>query len=130
MRGAIRVIFLVEDDGHLGPSEPCQGGEGVNSVHLPLGDATLLAGLIRLGASKDHEAVLGLGELIVFFLGTIRRVASLQGRLLGLALLAEGAMNVALHGSIVLEEILHFPPWKAQGASSAFLKCSGHVPHP
>jgi len=48
-------------------------------------------------------------NLVVFFLGTVCRVASLQGKLLGLALLAKGAMDVALHGSVVLEEMLHLP---------------------
>jgi hypothetical protein len=31
----------------------------------------LLAGFIRLGAPEDHEATIGLGELIVFLLGTV-----------------------------------------------------------
>ena len=66
------MVFLVEGDGRLGPSEPCRSGEGVNGVHLLLGDVVLPAGLVRLGAPKDHEAALGLGELIVFLLGTVR----------------------------------------------------------
>jgi len=65
MRDVIGVIFLVKGDGRLGPSEPHQGGEGVNSVHLLLGDVALLAGLIRLGAPEDHEAAISLGELSV-----------------------------------------------------------------
>jgi hypothetical protein len=76
---------------------------GVNGIHLLLGDAVLSVGFVRLGALEDHEAALSLGELIVFLLGVIRRVAGLHGRLLGLALLAEGATNVALHGSIVVD---------------------------
>jgi hypothetical protein len=58
---------------------------GVNGIHLLLGDAVLSAGFICLGALEDHEAALSLRELIVFLLGAIRRVASLHGRLLGLA---------------------------------------------
>ena len=77
MRDAIRVILLVKDDGCLGPSEPCQGCEGVNGVHLLLVDVALLVGFIRLGALEDHEATLGLGELVVFLLGTVRWVAGL-----------------------------------------------------
>jgi hypothetical protein len=73
----IRVIFLVEGNGHLGPSELRRGGEGVNGVHLLVGDVALLVGFISLGAPEDHEAALGLGELIVFLLGTVRRVTSL-----------------------------------------------------
>jgi hypothetical protein len=72
MRDAIGVIFLVKGNGHLGPSEPHQGSEGVNGVHLLLGDATLPIGFICLGAPEDHEAVLGLGKLIVFLPGTVR----------------------------------------------------------
>ena len=79
----------------------------MDSVHLLLGDAVLPAGLVRLGALEDHEAALGLGELIVFLLGAIHRVTSLRGRLLGPALLAEGATDVALHGGAILEKMLH-----------------------
>jgi hypothetical protein len=50
MRDEIGVIFLVKGNGHLGPSKPRRGGEGVNGVHLLLGDAALPAGIIRLGA--------------------------------------------------------------------------------
>jgi hypothetical protein len=70
----------------------------VNSVHLHLGDVALLAGLVRLGALEDHEAPLGLRELDILLQGAICQFASLWGRLLGLALLAEGAMDVALDG--------------------------------
>jgi hypothetical protein len=124
------VIFLVEGNGHLGPSKLRRGGEGVNGVHLLVGDVALLVGFISLGAPKDHEAALGLGELIVFLLGTVRRVTSLWGKLLGLALLAEGATDVNLHGRVVLEEMLWLPPVEGQGASSAFSKCSVCAPHP
>ena len=65
----IGVIALVERDGHLGPSEPHQDGKGVNGVHLLLGDVALSAGFVGLGALEDHEASLGLQELIVFLLG-------------------------------------------------------------
>jgi hypothetical protein len=119
------MVFLVEGDGRLGPPEPRWGSEGVDGVHLLLGDAALPAGFIRLGAPEDHEAALSLGELVVFLLGTVRQVTGLRGRLLGLALLAEGAMDVALHGSVVLEKMLCLPSWNGQGDSSTFLKCFG-----
>jgi hypothetical protein len=89
MWNVIGVILLVEGDGHLGPSELGQGGEGVDNIHLLLDDAVLPAGLVRLGALQDHEAAIDLRELAVFLLGIVCRVAILQGRLLGLALLAE-----------------------------------------
>jgi hypothetical protein len=54
MRDAVRVVLLVKGDGHLGPPEPRRGSEGVDGVHLPLGDAALLVGFICLGAPKDH----------------------------------------------------------------------------
>ena len=73
----------------------------MDSVHLLLSDATLPAGLVRLGVLEDHEALLGLGELGVFVLGIIRRGVSLLGRLLGLVQLAEGATDVAPHGCAV-----------------------------
>ena len=99
-------------------------------VHLLLGDAALPVGLIRLGAPVNPEAALGLGELVVFFLGAVRQDAGLWGRLLGLSLLAEGATDVALHGSAVLQKMLHLPPWNGQGDSSAFLKCSRRAVRP
>jgi hypothetical protein len=70
MRDVIGMILLVEGDGHLG-------------------DAALPARFIHLGAPKDHKVALALGELVVFLLGTVRQVAGLGGRLLGLALLAK-----------------------------------------
>jgi len=79
----------------------------VNGVHLLPGDTVLPVGFILLGALEDLEAALGLGELIVFLLGAIHRVTSLRGRLLGPALLAEGATDVALHGGAILEKMLH-----------------------
>jgi hypothetical protein len=82
----------------------------VDNVHLPLGDAALSAGFICLGAPKDDEAALDLGELVVFLLGTVCRVVNLWGRLLGRALLVEGAKDVALHGNTVLEKMLCLPP--------------------
>ena len=81
----------------------------MDGIHLLLGDVAL-ARFICLGALEDHEATLNLGELIVFLLGTVRRVAGLRDRLLGLALLAEGATDVAPHGSAILEEVLCLPP--------------------
>ena len=77
MRDMIGVIFLVKGDGRLGSLKPRQGSESVNNVHLLLSDAALPVGHIRLGSPKDHEAVLGLRELIVFFLVTTRRVTGL-----------------------------------------------------
>jgi hypothetical protein len=106
MRDTIGVIFLVKGDGCMGPSEPHRSSEGVNDIHLLLGDATLLAGFVGLGALEDHEAALGLWELVVFLLGASCWVIGLQGRHLGLALLTEGATDVALHGSVVHEEVL------------------------
>jgi hypothetical protein len=82
----------------------------VNGVHLLLGDTTLPAGFVGFEASKDHEAALGLWELIVFLLGASCWIIGLQGWLLGLALLANGATDIALHGSIVLKEGLCLPP--------------------
>ena len=98
----VGVVFLVEGDGHLGPLKLCRCGEGVDTVHLLLYDVALPAGFIGLGAPKDHEAALGLRKLIIFLLGAIRWVVGLRGRLLGLALLAEGAIDVALHDGAVL----------------------------
>jgi hypothetical protein len=109
MRDAIRVVLLVKGDGRLGPPEPRRCGEGVDGVHLPIGDATLPVGFICLGAPKDHKAALDLGELVVFLLGVVYQVVGLQGRLLGRALLAKGAKDVALHGSTVLEKMLRLP---------------------
>ena len=105
MRDTIGVVFLVEGDGHLGPLELCRGGEGVNSVHLLLGDAALY-----------------LRELGVFLLGASHWVPSLQGRLLGLALLAKGATDVALHASTVLEEVLCLPPMEWAGGLEPLLE--------
>jgi hypothetical protein len=83
----------------------------VDGAHLLLSDTALPTGFIHLGAPKDHEVVLGLGELVVLLLGIVRQVVSLQGRLLGLALLAKGAMDVALHGSTFFEKMHRLPPW-------------------
>jgi hypothetical protein len=69
MRDGIGVVLLVEGDGRLGPSEPCQSGEGVTGAHLLLSDAALPAGFVGIGAPEDHEEALGLGELSVFLLG-------------------------------------------------------------
>ena len=74
------MVFLVEGDGRMGPPEPHRGSEGVDGVHLLLGDAALPVGLMRLGAPEDHEAALGLRELVVFLLGSISWVISLWGR--------------------------------------------------
>ena len=94
----------------------------MDGVHLLLDDLALLVGFIRLGAPKDHGAALGHGELLIFFFGTVHQVASLWGRLLGLALLAEGAMDVALHGSIVLEKMFWLPPMERVGGLEHLFK--------
>jgi hypothetical protein len=122
MGDAIRMVFLVEGDGHLGPQEPGQGDEGVGDIYLLLSDAALPAGFIRLGAFEDHEAALSLGEHVVFLLGAVHRVASLQGRLLGLALLFEGATDVAFHGGTILEKMLYLPPMECVGGFERLLK--------
>jgi hypothetical protein len=116
------MVFLVEGDGRLGPLEPHRSGEGVDSVHLLLSDVALPAGFICLGALEDHEAKLGPGECIVFLLGIVRRVASLWGRLLGLALLVEGATDVALHGGTILEKMLCLPLVERAGGLERLLK--------
>jgi hypothetical protein len=77
MRDAIEMVFLLEGDGCLGPPEPCQGSEGVDDIHVLFGDAMLSAGFICLGALEDHEAALGLGELVVLLLGAACWVTSL-----------------------------------------------------
>jgi hypothetical protein len=94
----------------------------VDGVHLLLDDVVLPVGFILLGAPEDYEVALGLVELIVFLLGTVCWVASLQGRLLGLALLAEGAMDVALHGITILEEMLCLPPMEWAGGLERLLE--------
>jgi hypothetical protein len=109
MQDVIRMVFLIKDDGHLGPLELHQGGKGMDGIHLLLDDVVLPVGFIHLGAPEDHEAALNLEELVVLLLGTIRRVAGLWCRLLGLALLAKGATDVAIHGSVVLEKMLCLP---------------------
>jgi hypothetical protein len=66
--------------------------------------------------------VLGLGELIVLLLGIVHQVVSLRGRLLGLALLAKGAMDVALHGSTVFEKMHRLPPMEQVGGLECLLE--------
>jgi hypothetical protein len=122
MRDVIRMVFLIEDDGRLGPPELHQGSEGMDGVHLLLDDAVLPVGFIHLGAPEDHEAALDLEELVVLLLGAVHRVASLRCRLLGLALLAEGATDVAIHGSVVLEKMLHLLPVERAGGFERLLK--------
>jgi hypothetical protein len=74
--------------------------------------------------------MIGLRKLSVVLWGGVRRLASLRGRLLGLALLAEGSTNVAAIGGTVFEEVLCLSPCNGQGALSAFWKCSGRAQHP
>ena len=99
----------------------------MDDIHILIGDVALLVGFICLGALEDHEATLGLEKLVVFLLGTVRWLAGLRSRLLGLSLLAEGATNVDLHGGVVFEKMLRLPPWNGHRDSSAFSKCSGHI---
>ena len=94
----------------------------MDTVHLLLYDVALPAGFIGLGAPKDHEAALGLRKLIIFLLGAIRWVVGLRGRLLGLALLAECATDVALSGGTVLEKMLHLPPVERAGGHERLLE--------
>ena len=61
-------------------------------------------------------------ELNVFLLDISCRVTNLQGRLLGLALLVKGAMDVALHGGVVLEMMLCLPPMKWVGGLERLLE--------
>ena len=77
MRNTIGVIPFIEGDVHLGPSEEGRGGKGVNGVHLLLSDAALPERLVRLGALKDHEAVISLRELDNILRGRVRWLASL-----------------------------------------------------
>jgi hypothetical protein len=65
VRDTIGMILLVEGDSRLGSLEPHRGGEGVDDVHLLLGDAALPARLIHLGALEDHEAMISLRKLSV-----------------------------------------------------------------
>jgi hypothetical protein len=96
----------------------------VDGVHLLLGYVALLVGLIHLGAPEDHEVELGLGELGVL-LGVVCPFAGLPGRLLGHALLAKDATNVAPDGGVVLEEVLCLPPVEQAGALKCLLKVIG-----
>jgi hypothetical protein len=97
----------------------------MNDVHLLLYDAALSAGFICLGAPEDHEAMIGLGELGVVLRGGVRWLIGLWGWLLGLALLAEGATDVALDGGAILEEVLHLPSMERAGGFECLLKVLG-----
>ena len=59
------MILLIKGDGRLGPSELCQRGEGVNGIHLLLGDAALPAGFLCLGVPEDHEAMISLKKISI-----------------------------------------------------------------
>jgi hypothetical protein len=124
------TIPLIEGDGCLRPPELCWGSQGVDGVHLLLSDAALSVGFVRLGAPEDHEAVLGLVELGVLLLGAVCRCTGLQDRLLGLALLAESATDVASNSSAVHEKVLRLPPVERVGGLNPFSKCSRHAHHP
>jgi hypothetical protein len=95
-----------------------------------LGDAALSTGFVCLGSPEDHEATISLQKLGVILWGGVHRLASLGGRLLGLALLAEGATDVAPDGGAVFEEVLLLSPWSKKGASSTFSKCMGRASCP
>ena len=98
------------------------GGKDVDGVHLLLGDAALPMGLIHLGAPEDYEAAIGLEELGVVLRGVVRWLASLWGWLLGLVLLAKGAVDVAPNGGIVFEEVLHLPLMEWAGGLERLLQ--------
>ena len=94
-------------------------------IHLLLSDAVLSVGFVHLGSPKDHEAAIDLRKLDVVVRGDIRRLADLRGRLLGLALLAEGATDVALDGGAVFEEVLRLPPMEQEGGLKRLLEVLG-----
>jgi hypothetical protein len=48
------MVVPIEGDGHFQPLEPRMGDNGVDDIHLLLGDSALTIGLVGLGASKDH----------------------------------------------------------------------------
>ena len=115
VRNVIRVIPLVKGDGCREPLEPHWSGKGVDDVHLLLSDAVLQTGFVCLGALEDHEAMISLRKLSVIHQGSVHRLAGLRGRLLGLTLLVEGAMDVAPDGGTILEEVLCLPPMEGRG---------------
>jgi hypothetical protein len=125
MGNTIRVIPLVKGDGRLGPSELCRGGEDVDDVHLLLSYVALSMGLVRLGAPEDHEIAIDLGELGVVLHGSIHEFASLRGWLLGLALLAKGATDVAPDGGTTFEEVLCLPTVERAGGFERLLEVLG-----
>jgi hypothetical protein len=94
----------------------------VNGVDLLLGDAALLAGLVRLGAPKDHKAAIDLSELSIILWCTVCWLIGLRGWLLGLALLAEGVMGVALDCGAVFEGVLRLPPVERVGRLERLLE--------
>jgi hypothetical protein len=55
VRNTIRVVSLVEGDGHLGLPEQHQCGDGMDGIHLLLDDAVLPVRLVRLVAPEDHD---------------------------------------------------------------------------
>jgi hypothetical protein len=94
----------------------------VDGVHFLLDDAALLAGFICLGAPKDHVATTSLRKLGVILWGGVCRLISLVGRLLGLALLAEGAMDVSRNGGTIFEEVLRLSLMERAGGLERLLK--------
>ena len=71
---------------------------------------------------QDHEAAISLGELDVVLQGSIHRLIGLWSWQLGLALLAEGATDVAPNGGVVLEEVLCLPLMEQAGGFKLLLE--------
>lgn len=115
------------DSRRLQPSEPHQGGNGLQTIHLLLSDPALTARLVGLGATKDHEALLSLRELGVLPLSTVSLRTDLLGKHLGLDLQDEGTPDVAPHGCTVLEEVLDMQAVERAGPLERFLKVFGSL---
>ena len=84
--------------------------------------------MICLGAPKDHETTIGLGELGVVLWGGVRWFTSLWGCLLGLVLMVEGVTNVAPDGGAVLEELICLPSYW-QSLTHTFNRQHSHQIH-
>ena len=76
------MVVSIEGDSCFQPSEPHQDGNGLNGVHLLLGDPALMVRFIGLGAYEDHQALLGFGELGLLLLPIVSSLANLLGRLM------------------------------------------------
>jgi len=75
VRDVVAMVVPIEGDGHFRPSKPRLGDNGVDDIHLFL---------VGLGASEDHQALLGLEELDFLLLSVIGLHVDLVGRLLSL----------------------------------------------